>query len=905
MAEDPKTPPAFDPSAPIESAPAFDPSAPIEAVPAFDPSAPVENIRPLTITRKKPKRDLDTSKFVFDPMTGAMGSTDPEDDKLLRQQVLEQYKGVASGAAQTLVGVPQAVSSWTPGHKWLDDYFAETQQTLKEFGSPEGQTIGGMLPYALGGEILGGLRAGAAGASRLASGAAGLAGEYIPGVAKLGEYLAPTGEAIASGAKAAGGAVKDYAGKVIPETLKKGYGLLTGAAPEAEAATTAAQAKDLTLAEASLKTLKEGLKGTATGVAGGAGLGVIAPRAEKTQEERNKKMWDDIRFNSAVGGALGLAAGVTGPLAEIMGMGWEYLNPEQKRLAVEAAEKAIEDVKQGAVDTATKAVKSAKSDRWDTRRDVAAAETALSPTQQKIEELAKESAEAERRKYYEPTDEQARNIAGQTNLTEPQAKAFVKEQQRLLDAIKEETEKQSAKQFAGTAPKSDVALGKEVATPVEKLKTDLEAHRKKESGLAKIDAEYADKGPVFPIKPVIEKINEQIKGVKSGLQKGETVNFLERLKTRLEDTAKKLGDDNKITLKQLDDARLEIKDAVNNGIIGISGGVRTAGADVEKLRPVSEGIDSAFSAVDERYGAALKKYGVLSEALAPFEQEKGVFTGTTEKFYGGPNEMLPRDIAIQILDRTRGGGEGLETLIKENPQLKDTFREYLHGELFGASEESASDVTAKALDEFRKENAEVLKSTGLTDEFADLSAARRANEQTIKKAEKRLAEAETLKTETTERLSAEEGRRKFETDELKKAAKPHEEMISEGAKKIKDASDAVSSIRKLRGDLDAAKKPKDMLRKTRVLAAELKKLSHEGVLDPKTMTPNTYDSLVKTLDKIDAEYTRSGDALKATNDLRTTIKTGLLRGALAGAGASGVAVPSYGVWRALRGTGEH
>ena len=222
---------------------------------------------------------------------------------------------------------------------------------------------------------------------------------------------------------------------------------------------------------------------------------------------------------------------------------------------------------------------------------------------------------------------------------------------------------------------------------------------------------------------------------------------------------------------------------------------------------MSEAITASFDAVDPRYTSALRNYGVLSEPLAPLEQKIGVFAGTTEKYYGGPNEMLPRDIALQVLDRTRGGGEGLQTLVAANPELKDTFREYLHGELFGASKKSASEVTAKTLDEFEKEDAEVLKSTGLTEEFADLAQARRANEQTIQSAEKRLAEAEELQGETNKKLSMEERRRARETEKLEATAAPLRQTKEQGAKTILNAKSKEDALRRLKAEVSSTTAP--------------------------------------------------------------------------------------------------
>lgn len=809
----------------------------------------------------------------------------------------DALKGLPSGAAQTVVGVPQlgarigsALGAVDP--KW-NDYFAETQQTLKQYGSPEGQFLGSMAPYVLAGPVVSGGRA-------LLGGAAGLAGE-IPGMAAVGEYLAPVGEAIASGAKAIGSKLPS-AETVFPEKLVKGYRWLTGAAPEAEAAAEAATAEtataggeaatalnapkakeQLSAAQMALKSLRETGKGATTGGV----MGAVAPRAEGTQDERDAAMWDSLESGLGWGAAFGLGGEAISAIKEARSS-WSL---ERQRKALELSEKALEDIRQKTAEGAKGAISLRVGNLEDIQKRIAAAKTELTPMQQKIDELAKASRTAEQRELYESTDAQARDIAGKTNLTKEQAEASVKEQKRLLDAIKEETEKQSAERFAGTKTTSDVELG-ETATPkIEKLKAELEEHRSQASGLSELDAIYDAKGAVFPTEPMLSAIKSEIEGLTAGAKGNPTVNYLTRLYTRIEDTAKEFGG---LTRKQLDDFRLEVKDAVNNGIIDSAGGVRRAGADLKKLEPVTNSITKSFDAVDKRYTNALKNYGTLSEALAPFEKEKGVFTGTTDKYYGGPSEMPAADKARQILDLTNRGEKGLDELIKADPSLKDTFREYLHGELFGASKESASDVTAKALDEFRKKNAQVLKSAGLTEEFADLSQARRANEQTIKNAEKRLAEAKELEGETGKRLSKEEAIRADQRKTLEESAAPHRKTVSEGAEEIEAAKKEKRKITRTLTRLEeAAVTPEDKITEVGRAIEVLEKRA------PEYMTDEKYKELVRELTQAKTAYGNSKDELKLARDLKAILLSKVVVEAIGSLGFG------YGTYRLLGGGRSH
>ena len=225
--------------------------------------------------------------------------------------------------------------------------------------------------------------------------------------------------------------------------------------------------------------------------------------------------------------------------------------------------------------------------------------------------------------------------------------------------------------------------------------------------------------------------------------------------------------------------------------------------------------------------------------------------------------MLPRDVAIQILDRTRGGGEGLQTLVKENPELKDTFRQYLHGELFGASEESALKVTAEALDEFRKKNAEVLKSTGLEKDFADLASVRRANEKAIKDDAKRLEEAKELQRETIAARDKEEAIRKDQLETLKETAAPHQEKLKTSIDEIAKAKQAQSEIRKDYAELDRPGKLEQKYERAKALADRL----HKEV--PESMTIDRHQEILDELAKIKKELSGSAEDLeKAQKRLR-------------------------------------
>ena len=877
---------------PVDFDPFAEPPKDAPAPAAAPPAAPAKTVKPAKGAKtKEPKPDLSSLQagiMVFPD--GSMVFADPKAQEEFVRSQGSLGAGAASGAAQGTLAVPQLASRLTPGTSDLDDWFAEQQQKLKKIGDPGAQKVGEALPYLFGGAALRALKYGG-------EAIAGAAGE-LPGMARLGEALAPigeflapageaissAGEAISSGAKTAASYLPE-AKSLVPETVKKGWNWLKGTAPEAEAAaaktaqagvTGAPQsAEALAKAEDAVKGLgemiKEGVvftgkelaKGAISGGAIGAGQGAIAPRAEKTQAERDQARWNDVIHGLGWGIGLGGLVGAGGVLIAGAKPTWSSMDLTTQKQALAAAEEALEKQRSAVSGIAGEAI-TREGDRVTAATAAQQqAEAALTPKQQQIDELARLQTEARRRELYEGTDAQAREIAGKTNLTPRQAEAFVAEQNRILAEAEAAAEKELLDQASGRKAVTKVEAGEAVVPKAEKLKADLDEHRKKVSGLSELDAIYDAKGAVFPTEPMLSAIKSEIEGAKSGVKGNPTVNYLTRLYTRIEDTAKEFGG---LTRKQLEDIRLEVKDAVNNGIIDSAGGVRRAGADLKKLEPVTNSITKSFDAVDTRYTSALKNYGTLSEALAPFEQKMGVFTGTTEKFYGVTPEMLPRDVINQIIDRTEGGGAGLKTLVDANPEIKEKLHGLLHGELFGPSKETAREVTAKKLAEFNRDRAEVLKSTGLTEEFTNLESARRAAEQRIADAEKSVKEAEALEVGTKKERKLERDRRSFKTEQLEESAKPYAEANKKALAEIERAEDYKYEYETLKSVVDRTA----IERLPTVLENQLVALRKKFFdVDRDVLEIEKFDEALEKITDAAKEYKRTGDSLKLAQNLRT------------------------------------
>ena len=342
-----------------------------------------------------------------------------------------------------------------------------------------------------------------------------------------------------------------------------------------------------------------------------------------------------------------------------------------------------------------------------------------------------------------------------------------------------------------------------------------------------------------------------------------------------------------------------MQSAISKGIADLGGAERTtAGANLEKLEPIEKALKQSLIDGDKRFESVIKNYAELSESLEPFRKEAGAFNKLTEKFFGKNLQTSPRDVLDQVIKRTEKGEEGLKELVDDNPSLKNVFRRYFQGELFGASEESARDVTAKALDEFRKSNAETLLRTGLTKEFEELSAARRAAEQNIVKAQKGLTEAEKLRTSTSERLTEEEALRKFESGEAEKEAAPHRKTAKEAADELKRAASEQAQVNDKMAELNATLNA-DKIVPEKVLS-ESKSIAEMLYSHAKDYLPATEREAVLTkLNNLEAELKRTNDQLKFARDVRATISTFAARAAAAATGSS---VPvGYGLWRFMRG----
>jgi len=954
---------------------------------------------PKPAAKKEPEPE---ERPYFDPYTRRFIFTDPKKQAEYEKGRVEGYKGVASGAAQPVVGVGQFAARKT-GADALENYLAETQKTLKNYGSPVGQKIGELGTYLYGGRLLGGVL----------SGIELLGGELLGGELLGEELLGGSGsESLAP--------YIPRASSLVPETVKRGYRWLAGTAPEteaavaeaapeteaavAEAAPTVAEAKQkLTWAQEALKGLKEGViftgkelgKGTVTGGAIGAGSGAIEPRTEETREKRDQARWEAIISGLKYGMVFGGSAALIGTFLEGANKTWSAMSLTEQKTAVEKAEELLEQQQETASKLAREAIQRETDKMTEAEKVKTKAEEALNPTEKKIQELTRAKREAELSplvreqegrnvrnieqvreamdpRFMEKLQEnipeklrlqrdEAKRVAKQTGMTKEQAEAYVAEHERISESAAAYAD-EVADSFARRPTMTANELAEEIQPRVEKMQKNLEAHVKQNSGYSELEKKYGpqvdENGKVIkpaptivPVRPIINKINELLQTTSSK----EVRTFLIDKKNLLE----QYGSDGKITFSLMDNVRKDINDAVGSGIQAMGGISKSAaGTQVERLGGLKEVADKAmFDAVPEME-ETLNKYAKLKKPLDPFG-EGGVFEGVAERRYGTDFKKAEGDVLTQILNRTRKGQEGLDALIANNKDLQDSVRQYLNGELFGASAESAAKVTSAKFDAFKKRYGEVIDRAGLSEEFDNLASLRKDAEQKIQEAKEKLSgvkeeakanvgmrqEAES-EVERQNRLLDLQAKRAAairegkpltgvglepRTAELPVAKEPsgpplptEKEMASAAAKRVGEArarlkrrekllEEAAAPLRKTVKDAtkkwDKAETARDKFETLQSLvdSTPTEKLGTtlQGFLttlrraNPRALPKAQFDSLLDDIEKASAEYERSGKALKYAQDLRTYALT---RSATI-LGLSTL-TGGYGAYRVGRGEGE-
>jgi hypothetical protein len=854
-------------------------------------------------TPAKPEHKFDPSKFVFDPMSGAMGSTDPEDDKLLRQQTLEQYKGLPSGAAKTVVGWAQLPALAMSDH--IQQYLADTQANLSKIGTKEGQLAGEALPYLFGGGAVRALGAGfegAMGLARIAPGAAKV-GEFL---APAGEFLAPAGEALSATGKAIKSGAKtavDYAGKAIPESAKNLYRGITGTAPKAEAATAEALAAEAAAAPEKLAKLKvfgkaladigvETGKGVISGAAGGAAFGAVAPREEATQLERN-----NARINSMIKGAeggawLGGGFGFGGEALKNIVRAKNAASLKEQEEALGAAKAALEKERARLEKLTSESYLRAagKESGADVARQLA--EAKLNPMEQKIGELTEEGFKTQRRElearkriFDDAGNADPTKLSARADMSLADAKNLVASHEQAIKTLTTEMESLSA-EFADLprlTPVEQNKLMERVQASLDNYKLVLDNNVKIKSGYKAFENKYKNAGQIFPVENIKRIIDSKLT---AGLELTDADYLMAEVAKKI-DAKTKSGT---LSFDQMDELRKYVNDAIEKGIVQRGGRPRSiAGDELQKLMPLKEEILKSINSVDNTFNTVLNRYGSAKSALDSFS-EGNVFAGLTDKKFGKQFAMLPGDALVQLLGQTEKGSEGVAAWVAQDKSAQDKIRQFLITELF-PTKTAASKVTAGDFENFMRNRGNIIEKAGLLPEFNELASMQQAAEQRISGAEQALESARQKAARATEKLDIPETERKLELAELESRSKPVRAEVASAANDLAAAKSMKDSTDRLAGDLRNAKMTPDTLH------TELDKfIDHLNAYDPENFTNAMRETAKADLIRMQKEYTTSRDDLKYLKDLRTYAFTRL-------AANLGFGVTGYGVYRLGQGPG--
>ena len=768
----------------------FDPVASPPPGVKFDKSAevsvPAQEVTPKTTKPATPPRKS----------LAAMMAPTAENKKKQR----EFNTGFDSGVAQSVLGTGQALTS-LGGYvapetaKKLSSMETDWQNYLKTIGDPKAQAIGelagGVGQFALGGEVLAGAKGLMFGSEALAGGA---------------ETLAGGAEALAGGKKAA-------------------------AAAEAGAAATegAAASKNLTKAQATLRSLKAITSSTTKGAKFGAFAGATAPRTE-TLEKQASARWDEIRTYAAKGALTGAILGTVPEAAKFLNYSWKELSPKSRQTAVDYVTKLMQNMQADA----SKAIGGAAE----------------------LEETRLKAAKAAQQQGF--TEEEAANFANVASQQVIDAHQFA--EQIAADFEKLGKEGQSATSFGEFSKKW-----------LEKNQKAIENARDERVGV-KAALDSAPEGAVVDLQGVKDYIDKalpafsDVKGVPNtstgrmlmaikrqlGLLDEEVVTSEEGAQSLLDSkAAAEAGEEgNKISLKNANELRIEFNDMLRTKKLASNYGI-TQPSDVQlkQIEKIVEALNDSAGEAHPPYMDAVRNFRAESRALDPYVS--GGFQGLTDtNVVTGAVEQMDGQIARALLKMARAGNKDLADAINKDPEFKEQAKKYFTGELFGVGE-AAKPITDAKLTSFWKNNEELLDQTGLKDYFMDIQKKYRSGQEGVEKAQGTLEAATDVQT------------------------------------KAKDLASHVAKVESAKKDLEILKQDVDKTIPENLNSDKLR--SWVNKMDDTVIDVEKRGQLLDEINEIDREYNATKDAQARAKSIRYL----LLRVGLGFAGVGALATGSY------------
>lgn len=351
------------------------------------------------------------------------------------------------------------------------------------------------------------------------------------------------------------------------------------------------------------------------------------------------------------------------------------------------------------------------------------------------------------------------------------------------------------------SPRMDrVALGEKVQKLTDALVTRLEETRSRDSGFAEAVESAGRDANVRT-----GKVRAAIKQMEQDLRNPEQRSVLGQIKQELTspDTTPVAGAEGGATAKEVaalnlrsvDSLRKYLNSRLNRLNISVEQGGLGSDKDLKKhLESLRAILMEEAGNTHPAYREALEKYAKLSRPLDELTG-KGALGGTTKEMqFGDDFQMEQGAVLTRLFSKTREGSEVLHQLMQEDPSIKDSIRLFLNRELHGV-EGAAKPINATKLTEFLDKNEELLKRTGLFDEFKATHQKLSGSEAAIEKLRTQHAEAET----TTKELQTGATQAEREAQTAKKLSEDYAKewsALTDANTTPRKAAEAVSSLTK-------------------------------------------------------------------------------------------------------------
>lgn len=247
---------------------------------------------------------------------------------------------------------------------------------------------------------------------------------------------------------------------------------------------------------------------------------------------------------------------------------------------------------------------------------------------------------------------------------------------------------------------------------------------------------------------------------------------------------------------------------------------------VSALRKVRSSLTKETMNSWQPYKDAMVNFAKLSGPVRPFERKGPLAKVVAEDPTTRDQLATEGQILSEVLNRSRGGQFPIANLVEQQPELRNSLRAYYHRELF-----EGGTPTINKLSGFLKKNEDVLRQTGLYDEFSTIKSARAA-------ADRAVAETEGVITAGKERVKELTGEQKRLEDILK-----GETRLLKRAQEREAAAAAAKPTREqaLEASEARAKEAAERLGTERVAATEAKETAEQ--------TLKTYRNMLDDLDR--------------------------------------------------------